>query len=75
MNTDLLEQARSLGVQEQIELVDAIWSGIVDRGAVPPPTNAQINELDDRLADHLANPDDVVPWNEVKASASARTRQ
>ena len=75
MNTPLLQQARVLDVDEQIELAEAIWDGIVSRGAVPALTEAQATELDRRLADHLANPDDVVPWNEVKATALAKIRQ
>lgn len=75
MNTNLLEQARVLNVDEQIELVEAIWDGIVSRDAVPAITEAQKAELDRRLADHLAHPDDVTPWSEVKAAALARIRQ
>ena len=75
MNTQLLQQARVLDIDEQIELVEAIWDGIVSRGAVPLLTEAQKTELDRRLADHLANPDDVVPWSEVKAAALAKNRQ
>ncbi len=40
-----------------------------------PLTEAQRNELERRLADHLAHPTDVVPWEEVKARALARRRQ
>lgn len=75
MNSQLLEQARVLGVDEQIELVEAIWDGIISRGAVPALTEAQKAELDCRLADHLANPNDVVPWSEVKAAVLAKIRQ
>jgi hypothetical protein len=32
-------------------------------------------ELDRRLADHKANPDDTVPWEEFKAAALARMKQ
>ena len=74
MNTQLLQQARVLDIDEHIELVEAIWDGIVSRGAVPPLTEAQKTELDRRLADHLANPHDVVPWSEVKAAALAKIR-
>jgi len=56
INTQLLQQARVLDIDEQIELVEAIWDGIVSRGAAPPLTEAQKTELDRRLADHLANP-------------------
>jgi putative addiction module component (TIGR02574 family) len=72
MNTQILDQARKLSVDEQLELVEALWSGIVERNAVPPLTDAQKAELDRRIADHEANPDDVVSWDEVKKSALAR---
>ena len=75
MNPQLLHQASQLDVDEQIELVKAIWDGIVSRGAAPPITEAQKAELDRRLADHLANPDDVVLWSEVKAAALANIRR
>lgn len=73
MNTQLLEQAKGLDIDEQIELVEAIWDGIVSRNAVPPLTEAQKAELDRRLADHMANPDDLIPWDEVKAAALSKT--
>jgi putative addiction module component (TIGR02574 family) len=75
MNTHLLQQARVFDIDEQIELVEAIWDGIVSRGAAPPLTEAQKTELDRRLADHLANPNDVVSWDEVKTAAFAKIRQ
>ncbi len=75
MNTQILQQARALDVDEQIELAEAIWDGIVSQGSAPAPTAAQKAELDCRLADYLANPDDVVSWNDVKAAAIAKIRQ
>ena len=75
MNTRLLQQASVLNVDEQIELVEAIWDGIVSRSAAPSLTAAQKAELDRRLADHLANPNDVVSWSEVKAAALAKLGQ
>ncbi len=75
MNTQLLQQARVLDIDEQIELVEAIWDGIVSRGAAPSLTEAQKTELDRRLADYLTNPNDVISWNDVKAAALAKIRQ
>lgn len=72
MNTHLLEQARQLSVDEQLELVEALWDDIAERNEIPPPTDAQKEELDRRLADHVAHPDDVLSWSEAKASAVAR---
>jgi putative addiction module component (TIGR02574 family) len=72
MNTQLLQKASALHIDEQIELVEAIWDGIVSRNAVPPLTSAQAVELDRRLADHLANPNDVIAWSDVKAAVLAK---
>jgi putative addiction module component (TIGR02574 family) len=66
MNASLFDQVRQLSVEEQLEFVEALWDGIVDQNAVPGPTNAQKAELDRRLADHAANPDNVVTWDEVR---------
>ncbi|WP_089724392.1 addiction module protein [Candidatus Thiosymbion oneisti] len=71
----LLDQVRQLSVEEQLELVEALWDNIVERNAVPPLTDAQKVELDRRLAEHDANPDDVIPWPEVRASALARIKR
>ncbi len=75
MNMHLLNQARQLSVEEQLEMVEALWDNIVERNAVPPVTDAQKVELDRRLAEHDANPDDVVSWSEVKALAIARIKR
>ena len=74
MNTQLLQQASALDIDEQIELVEAIWDGIVSRGAAPSLTETQKTELDRRLADHLTNPNDVISWDDVKAAALAKIR-
>jgi putative addiction module component (TIGR02574 family) len=75
MNTQILQQASVLDIDEQIELVEAIWDGIVSRGAAPSLTEAQKTELDRRLEDHLKNPDNVVSWSELKVAALAKIRQ
>jgi putative addiction module component (TIGR02574 family) len=75
MNTHLLEQASVLDIEDQIELVEAIWNNIVSRGAAPSLTNAQKTELDRRLANHLENSEDVDSWSEVKAAALAKIGQ
>jgi len=71
MNTHLLQQASMLDIDEQIELVEAIWNSIANRSVAPSLTNTQKIELDRRLAEHLENPDDVVSWGEVKTAALA----
>ena len=74
MKTQLLQQASALDIDEQIELVESIWTGIVSRGLEPSLTESQKLELDRRLADHLANPNDVIAWDDVKEAALAKIR-
>ena len=61
-----------LSVEERIELVEEIWDSIAE---ATPLTEAQRRELDRRLQDHRANPDDVVAWEVVKASITARLKR
>jgi putative addiction module component (TIGR02574 family) len=64
-----------LSVEDRIALAQAIWESI---SAQPHPsllTEAQRQELQRRIEDHEANPDDVVPWEQVKAEALARFRR
>ena len=61
-----------LSVEQRLELVEDLRDSIADDDAGPSLTDAQRAELDRRLADYAANPNDVVPWKEVKASITAR---
>jgi len=61
-----------LGIDERLALVDEIWASICADGAKFPLSDAQRAELDRRVADDNAFPDDVAPWAEVKASIRAR---
>ena len=58
-----------LSVAERLILVEELWDSIA---ASTPITDAQRAELDRRLADHEANPEDVVSWEEVHSSITAR---
>ena len=63
-----------LGMEDRLALIDQLWDSIASAGG-PPLTDAQRLELDWRLADHEAHPDDVVSWDEVKGSISERIKQ
>lgn len=63
-----------LSVEERLTLVEDLWDSIAEERAATSLTDAQRAELDRRLADHNANPDDVVPWEAVKASITARLK-
>ena len=64
-----------MSIDERLALVQAIWDSIATAPERPPLSDAIRAELDRRLADHLANPDDVVPWDEAKAAALARMKK
>jgi len=63
-----------LSVEERLVLVEDLWDSIAEESAATPLTDAQRAELDRRLTEHEASPDDVVPWEEVKASITARLK-
>jgi putative addiction module component (TIGR02574 family) len=71
---------KSLGIDQlprdvRVALVQEIWDTIAAETSHAPLSEAQRAELERRLADDDANPDDVVPWEEVKAKALARLKQ
>jgi putative addiction module component (TIGR02574 family) len=72
MSTNILDTAKSLPLSERIELVEALWESIIQEGYEPELTPAQAEELDQRLAAHEKNPDDVVSWETVKADLQGR---
>ena len=61
-----------LNLEDKLALVDAIWESICADKTPFTLTAAQRAELDRRIADDDAYPDDTVPWEEVKASLRAR---
>lgn len=64
-----------LTVEERLALVEELWDSISDSGTSLPLTDAQRSELDRRLAEHESNPDDVVPWEDVKTSIGGRLKR
>ena len=64
-----------LSIEDRIALATAIWDSIAAEPHPPLLTDAQRLELERRLADATANPDDVVPWEQVKAEALARFKR
>ena len=61
-----------LGIEDRIALVTAIWDSIADEPHTSLLSDDQRAELDRRLADHIANPADVVPWETIRTEALAR---
>jgi putative addiction module component (TIGR02574 family) len=64
-----------LSVEERLALVEELWDSIAESAGELPLTPAQQAELERRIAEHEAKPDDVVPWEEIKSSIEARLKR
>ncbi|RAM53452.1 MAG: hypothetical protein C6Y22_00970 [Hapalosiphonaceae cyanobacterium JJU2] len=67
-----LNEITALSVEDQIRLVQAIWDSIAAEQAYPDLTEVQKRELDRRITDYEANPDDILTWEEIKASIKSQ---
>lgn len=70
---------QSLGIhmlsrEERIALVQDIWDTIAAEPYQPLLTEPQRQELERRVAEDDANPNDVVPWEQVKAQALSQLK-
>ncbi len=67
-----LRKILALPVRERLRLVEAIWESLDREPEAPPLTASQRRLLDQRLDAFLANPDDLLTWDEVKAGLDQR---
>ncbi len=64
-----------LSLDDRIALAQALWDSVSKELEQSPISDAQRRELERRLADSIARPDAVTPWEEIKARALARARR
>jgi putative addiction module component (TIGR02574 family) len=64
-----------LSREDRLAVAEAIWDSVVSETETAPLSAAQRAELECRLADSIARPDAVTPWEVTKARARARTQQ
>jgi len=67
-DTDVAEILK-LPAEERLRLVEIIWASLVAEPSSVPLGDAQRAVIDERLAEHERNPDDVVSRDEVLAEA------
>ena len=60
--TDILQ----MSVAERIQLAEDIWDSIAAVPEAIPMTNAERQELDRRLEAYAQNPDEGIPWDELR---------
>ena len=58
-----------LSLDQRLDLMHEIWESISAEGGQNRISEARRNELETRLAEHIAAPGDVVPWEQIKAEA------
>ncbi|GJL70680.1 MAG: hypothetical protein NPIRA06_33150 [Nitrospirales bacterium] len=61
-----------LPIEERLTLVEEIWDSITTDSAAVPLTEAQRAELQKRIEEDDAHPDDLTSWEQVKASTLSR---
>ena len=68
MGTSDLQALFALSPAERIELAEDLWDSVAAEAAGQPLKAHEIAEIEKRLAEHAANPQDVVAWSTVKAN-------
>jgi putative addiction module component (TIGR02574 family) len=63
-----LNQIKTLNLDDRIKLVQAIWDTIAEDQADMELTDAEKQEFDRRIAEHDADSDNVLTWEELKAN-------
>ena len=69
--TQTLAKINALPIEDRLRLVHEIWDGIAAEKPVIELSDAQRQELDRRISAYEANPENVLTWEEVKASLQA----
>jgi putative addiction module component (TIGR02574 family) len=71
--TELLNELLKLTPAERIELAEDLWDSVAANPQdVPPLTDEERAEIDRRLAEHEADPDAAVAWEDVRARLIAK---
>lgn len=65
----------NLGIEDRLSLIEELWNSITAESHGFALSETQRAELSRRIAEYEDNPDDTIPWDEVKASALDRHKQ
>lgn len=67
-----ISEILQLPVEERLRLVQLIWESVAADPSAVPLGDAHRAAIDERLAEHERNPDDVITRDEVLAEARRR---
>jgi putative addiction module component (TIGR02574 family) len=68
---ELWAELMKLTPAERIELVEELWDSIALQG-LPTLSSEELDELDQELAEHRADPSGAQPWEAVRAWLQSR---
>jgi putative addiction module component (TIGR02574 family) len=68
-----IAEVSSLPPLDRLRIAEAIWDSLDDT-AIPPPTEAQLQVLERRLAAHDADPLSAVSADEIERRAAERRK-
>lgn len=61
---------------ERLAIAEALYDSVPEEELPPYELSDELKaELDRRLEEHRANPDDVIPWEEIKRESLARAKR
>ena len=68
MLPNTLAELLKLSASDRVEIAMALWESLseTERTEQLPLAVEQEAELDQRLAEHIANPASAIPWDEVR---------
>ena len=55
-----------LPLAERLQLAEDLWESVAAEQEREPLSEVVVNELRERIAKYEANPEDVIPWDEVR---------
>jgi putative addiction module component (TIGR02574 family) len=64
-----------LPIPDRISLAQDIWDSIANSPRAVGLSDEQRQELDRRLQNHAADPNTVMPWDQVRSEAIRRLQQ
>ena len=64
-----------LSLEDRVTVAEAILDNVTTEVESTPLPTSHLAELERRLADSIANPHAVTPWEVIKARALARARK
>ncbi len=71
---ELTDAARTLSADERAQLIEYLWDSLEPESSAPVMPDWHRSGLDERLAEHEADPDSVVTWEEARERLAARRR-